>query len=116
MAFKAKMSEKQGLVIVELSGSLDSLAVDDFDVTINKIKRAGRKDALLVMKKIKFVSSRAIGSLFALQKWHANEGGMVKIAEAPAKIMDTFRLVGLETFIPCFDSSSEAIASFHSDQ
>ena len=116
MAFKAKMSEKKGLVIVELSGSLDSLAVDDFDVTINKLKKAGRKNALLVMKKIKFVSSRAIGSLFALHKWHASTGGMLKIAEAPAKIMDTFRMVGLETLIPCFESLSDAIASFESDE
>lgn len=116
MAFKAKMSEKQNLLIVELSGSLDSLAVEDFDIIINKIKKDGRKKALLVMKNVKFVSSRAIGSLFALHKWYDNIGGLLKIAEVPANIMETFRLVGLETMITCYQSSSDAIASFQIEQ
>jgi len=115
MAFKAKISEKEDVAIVELAGSLDSLSVDDLNITFNKVKKTGKQNVLLTMKKLKFINSRSIGSFISLNRWTKDTGGSLIIAEVPAKIMETFKLMRLETLIPFYNSSSDALKDFQED-
>ena len=114
MTVKVKISEKAGISIVKMSGVINSLSVDDLSISFNNVKKAGNKDILLVMKKIKFMNSSGAGAILSLAKWADRMGGIVKIAEVPKKIMEIFKLMRLDEIIEFYPSSSDALASFKS--
>jgi len=114
MTLKVKISEKQGVSIVQMSGVINSLSIDDLSISFNNVKKAGNTNILLVMKKIKFMNSSGAGAILSLAKWAGRMGGVVKIAEVPKKIMEIFKLMRLDEIIEFYSSLSDGLASFKS--
>lgn len=112
MAFQMKTKEMEGMLVVELSGSLDTTAADDLKTAFGEVKRAGRKRVILSLKGLKYIASSAIRELLSLGKWASQSQGALKIAEVPPNVMDIFRMVGLGNAVPILGPLSDAIDSF----
>lgn len=112
MPIQAKISEENNVAIVRIKGSIDSLSVDDLNYVFNDIKKTGLKNVLLVMKKVKFINSRAIGTIISFNRWTSTAGGVLKISQTPKKILETFRMVGLGELIDIYESTDDALMSF----
>ena len=114
MTLKVKISEKDGISIVKMTGVINSLSIEDLKIDFNNVKKAGNKNIILVMKKIKFMNSSGAGAILSLAKWADRIGGVVKIADVPKKIMEIFKLMRLDEIIEFYPSLSDALASFKS--
>lgn len=116
MPLQIKISEKDDVAVVFLSGSIDALSLSDLDIGFNRTIQTGKKKILLNMKGLTFLNSRAIGALISFNKWVKKVGGNLKIAEIPPNILQVFKMVRLDALIPMYPLSKEALESFNSPQ
>jgi len=112
MAFQMNIKESEDMMVVELSGSLDTLSAEDLKTAFGQVIRAGRKRIILSLKGLKYIASSSIRVFLYLGKAVNQSQGALKIAEVPPNVMDIFRMVGLGNAIPIFGSLSDAIDSF----
>jgi anti-anti-sigma factor len=112
MAFQISTQEKGGTLVVSLSGSLDTLFAEDLKTAFGQVLRTGKKRVVLNLQGVKYVASSAIRAFLYLGKSLQQGQGALRIAQVTPKVLEVFRMVGLGTAIPIFDSLSEALESF----
>jgi anti-anti-sigma factor len=61
---------------------------------------------------VKYVASSAIRVFLYLGKGLQQSQGALRIAQVTPKVLDVFKMVGLGTAIPIFDSLSDALEGF----
>ena len=112
MAFQISTKEKGGTLVVSLSGSLDTLFAEDLKTDFGQILRTGKKHIVLDLKGVKYVASGAIRAILYLGKSLQQNQGALRVAQVDPKVLEVFKMVGLGSALPIFDSLSEALDGF----
>jgi anti-sigma B factor antagonist len=112
MAIQTEIGHENGIVILAISGKIDSFSLDDLNAAFNTVMKKGGKKILLDMKGLRYINSKGIGSLISFLKWVEKIGGAVRLADVHSNIKETFQILGLERVLPLYDSLAEAMESF----
>lgn len=109
MAFQIKTQEQGGTLVVSLSGSLDTLFAEDLKTAFGQVLRTGKKQVVLNLQEVKYVASSSIRAFLYLGKALQQNQGTLRMAQVNPKVLEVFRMVGLGSVIPIFDSLSDAL-------
>lgn len=112
MAFQISTQEQGGTLVVSLSGSLDTLFAEDLKTAFGQVLRTGKKHVVLNLQGVKYVASSAIRAFIYLGKSLQQNQGALRMAQVNPKVLEVFKMVGLGTAIPIFNSLSDALKGF----
>jgi anti-sigma B factor antagonist len=100
-----KERKKEGFMIVELKGSLDTPAAKQFDARLKDIF-AFESTIIVNCRNLDYISSMGIRSIMtAARIVH----GRFALCEVLDRVKDVFELSGLLTFLPVYEKENDAI-------
>ncbi|MCB9111583.1 MAG: STAS domain-containing protein [Anaerolineales bacterium] len=105
-------SESKGdIVVVTVSGRIDSETAPDFDAEL--VKATGNSAKLVLeLKGVDYMSSAGLRAIVKAAQAVEPKGGSVKLAAAPELVSSVLYTVGLNQKVSEYNSVDEAIASF----
>lgn len=112
MAVRIDISEKKDIVILKITGKVDSFSVDDLKNGFSRIMKKGKTNILVNMKDLNYIDSRGIGSIVSFAKWVDTIGGEMKIAEMGSNIRQVFNLLSFDQLFSIYETETDALSSF----
>ena len=98
--------------VVTLSGRIDSSNAGDFDNALKDLVAKNRKNIVLDMSKLDYMSSAGLRAMVAALKSARNGGGDVVIAAPNERMVDTLKLVGFQSLFTQYDNVLDAVDAF----
>jgi anti-sigma B factor antagonist len=109
---KVKTREIENAVIINLEGEMMlGYEANDFHEAIQSAIEKSKKNIVIDLCEVKFISSWGIGILIHGYTTATNEGISFKLACVPANINQTFRKIKIDTIFKQFESVEEALKS-----
>jgi len=108
----ALQSEQKGnVVVVSVSGRVDSDTAPMFDAELTKAV-SGNAKLVLYLKGVEYMSSAGLRAIVKAAQAVEPKGGAVKMAAVPELVTSIFYTVGLNQKVAEYKSVEEAMASF----
>jgi anti-sigma B factor antagonist len=98
--------------VVKLSGKIDSSNASDFDNTLKDLLSNGRRNLVLDMSNLEYMSSAGLRAIVAALKSARSRGGDVVVAEPSERMVDTLKLVGFQSLFKQYDNVLDAVDAF----
>jgi anti-sigma B factor antagonist len=98
--------------VIALAGRIDSSNATDFDNAMKDLLSKGRRNIVLDMSKLDYMSSAGLRAMVAALKSARNGGGNVVIAEPNERMVDTLKLVGFQSLFTQYPHVLDAVDSF----
>lgn len=112
MEIKVESMKRSELVTV--SGEVNSATAPELDKTLQGLIQAGNKNLAVNLRDVSFMSSAGLQALIGAQMKVRRmvPGGNVVLSEVPARLKETFELVGFHHVFDFYSSDVEAVGSF----
>ena len=113
--FRFETSERVGVAVLKLHGSLDALSADALKAEVVRLAE-GRKSAKVVvdMGDLRLIDSTGVGVLISLFKRMRTQGGAVLFAGLTAQPREIFRLLRLERSLDLVETVEQALTKSNS--
>jgi anti-sigma B factor antagonist len=98
--------------VITLSGRIDSSNAADFDSALKNALGQGRRNIVLDMSKLEYMSSAGLRAMVAALKLARSSGGNVVIAQPNERMVDTLKLVGFQSLFAQYGNVLDAVDSF----
>jgi len=111
-ALKMRLSflqERSDVIIVFLSGYIDTYNTKYFNDQIDKVLSAGYIKLVLDCNQLNYMSSTGIGAMTGIMKTLKTRGGEIILVNIQPKVMDVFQLLGFSSFFAIKNSYEEVI-------
>ena len=109
---KEVLPENPEVVLVRLSGSLDTETSRDFSSKMEELVSAGWHKVVLDLGEVDFVSSGGWGAIIsALRKVHAKGGDLV-LLNLKGQVKRVFKMLGFRAILKNYDDIEGALAHF----
>lgn len=109
LVVETEINEIEDVVVLSISGRLDSLTAGELERTCSKILKDETDSVLLKLKKLEYISSAGLQVIFDLAKKLKTNNKNLKIAEANEHILNIFEMSGLTSLVPPFSTVEEAL-------
>ena len=110
---KIKVSEKYNAVVIELKGNvMGGPEAIEFSDTLKKLLADGKKNIVLDLSDVKFMSSSGLGMLISGLTTVKNGEGILKLANVTDKIQSLLMITKIITIFESYDTLDQAIKSF----
>lgn len=96
-------------ILAEVSGAIDSATLEDFQVSVEEIRRGGATRLVLDLAKVRFVNSTGLGYLVKVNDALRDAGGGVALIRVPAKVRLVIEMLGLDTYFSMRENEDEAL-------
>jgi anti-anti-sigma factor len=107
---KVKVNETGNAVIIKLEGEMMlGYEANDFHEAIRTTIEKGKKNIVVDMCEVKFISSWGIGILIHGYTTATNAESSFKLACVPANIKETFTKIKIDSIFPQFSNVEEAL-------
>ncbi len=107
--------EKDGVVILDLEGSID-INASDFIEAVGGALKAGSKKILCNFKGIVSVDYIGVSVLAIIYKNVLNHKGTIKFCNISPHVSRLFSIVGLNRVLECYDTEKTALHSFKEEE
>ena len=100
--------------LVNVSGMIDSANAPDLEAKLLDLIEGGKKNLVLNMSEVTFISSPGLKALLAAQIRSRKKvpPGEVVISEMPENLREVLELVGLHHLFRFYEQDIEAVGSF----
>ena len=105
-------SQRRDVTIMELRGQLDSITSSEVEKNLEKLLDSERWRIVVDLKNITYVSSAGWGTFMGMLKEIKINQGDLKLAGISDEVMDVFKLLEIDSFLPTYETASEAVLSF----
>jgi anti-anti-sigma factor len=105
-------TEDDNLIVVELSGKLDSDTSDLFFARLEQEVKKGHTRLIFDCHKLEYISSLGFGMMIRAHSRLQKAGGSVRFARLEGMLGEAFRVVGFHKLFDNHDSVEAAAASF----
>jgi anti-sigma B factor antagonist len=110
---KIKKSEKDGVVVLDLSGEMhggqENLELIDI---VKELGAEKKLDIVINLSKVKWISSTGLGILVSARSHLTKEGGAIKLCKPNDRVLGILQVTRLNMIFDVYDSVEKAIASF----
>ncbi|MEJ2195899.1 MAG: STAS domain-containing protein [Ignavibacteriaceae bacterium] len=108
-----KIDEKYNAVVLELKGKLmGGPFMQEMNETLHKFIDEGKKNVVIDLGGVSFVSSSGIGILISAYTTMKNNGGNLKIANISDKVKGLLSITKLDSIFEHYSEVDEALKSF----
>jgi anti-anti-sigma factor len=101
-----------GVLLVDISGRLNSSAADDAEDRIVNVAQGEDKFILLNLEKLEYVTSAGLRVILRGARLLQENLGELKICNARGAVKDALEMFGFHTLLKVYDSEKEALSAF----
>lgn len=101
--------EELGVVVITLSGRVDSDGANQLKQALNTQVEAGNHKLLLVMRDVSYINSAGLRVLADVVTTTQQHGGNVRLVELTERVRRVFEIIGFLQFFPVYDNVIEAL-------
>ena len=105
-------TEKNGILVIALSGELDAHTVTQLKGTIDKAIASGKIKIMFDFTALSYISSAGIGVLNAALASVKAKSGKITIGGVSKTVMDTLDVMYFTKKVDVFPSPADALAGF----
>ncbi len=105
------IDRRKDYVVAAISGSIDSLSLDEFREKTQPLLEKPGSDLLLDMAQVGYVNSDGLARLVELNNAAKAEESSVVLISPPPLVRDVLRATRLDTCMPIVDTLEEALAA-----
>ncbi len=106
------VSETKGIQILEITGRMDGELAAAMGQALEEILSQGHDKLVLNLGNVDYISSPGLREIVRAYKRAQAGGGDLRIASPSERVMDVFKLAGLDTTLQIFRSDIQAVDSF----
>lgn len=107
-----KISETENAVLITLEGEMMlGYEANDFHEAIKSSLEKKKKNVVVDLSEVKFITSWGIGILIHGYTTATNGGTSFKLAAVPEKVKETFSKIKIDSIFKQYDSVEEALKS-----
>lgn len=106
---KVTRSEREGVVILRLSGEFDSFETDEMRRVFEGCIREGKKSVVFDLTDLVFANSTTIAYFIAAQKRARDVGGGLVLAKPSDFLLRTLKTLGLDQVLSLTTNIDDAI-------
>ncbi len=99
------------VLLIELSGQLDSIGCDDLNELVERSISDDVKHLIIDCQGLSYISSNGLGMLVQLHTTMKKRGGEARIAGVQGMIAEVIQMVMLDKVLHLYPSAEEAIRS-----
>lgn len=104
--------EQNGVHIFVVQGRVDTQGAVDLDLALQAAVAAGKHQMVLDMAGVRYISSAGLRTLADVLTKNRENGGDLKLATLPDKIMRVFKIIGFHNFFSIYDTVEAALAAY----
>ncbi|MGQ9525224.1 MAG: STAS domain-containing protein [Armatimonadota bacterium] len=112
MELKIDVREVGDVVILDLTGELDTYSCSSLRSAIVNLVDHGKLNILLNLAGVEYIDSQGLGTLVGGLKRTTEHGGQLKLVNANSQIQKVLNITGLVRVFEHLASEEEAIKSF----
>ncbi|MGA2480312.1 MAG: STAS domain-containing protein [Spirochaetia bacterium] len=105
-----RVQELKTCLTMKLKGEIDTYSAPFFQRSAQKAIDAGFVHLVLVLDRVDYISSKAVGALIQIQQSARDRGGDLVMARVHPRVMGVFKVLSLENFFQCAPSPAGALA------
>ncbi len=107
-----KVSESEQAILIKLEGEMMlGYEANDFHEAIKSSLEKKKKNVVVDLSEVKFITSWGIGILIHGYTTASNEGTSFKLAAVPEKVKETFSKIKIDSIFQQYNSVEEALKS-----
>ena len=106
------VSEIKGVQVIEIAGRMDGELAAEVGMALDEVLSQGHEKLVLDLGSVDYISSPGLREIVRAYKRAQANGGDLRIANPSERVLDVFKLAGLDTTIRIYRSDAQAIASF----
>ena len=107
-----KINESENAVLIKLEGDMMlGYEANDFHEAIKSSLEKKKKNVVVDLSEVKFITSWGIGILIHGYTTATNGGTSFKLAAVPEKVKETFRKIKIDSIFKQYNSVEEALKS-----
>ena len=103
------LSEKSGVVLMEISGRVDTSSAPNLENEINRLIGEGKRQLLLNMSGVIYISSGGLRVLLSTAKKLRGEHDHLGLCCLSPEVNKILRLAGFTSIFPIFPSEGDAV-------
>jgi anti-anti-sigma factor len=109
---KIETRKNQDVLVVDMSGTLDSTSSGEAGDRIVNIAKGEHKRVLLNLAELEYVSSAGLRVILRGAKLLQGKRGELKICNAKGPVKDVLKTSGFNNLIRVYDTEQEAFSAF----
>ncbi|MBO9308433.1 MAG: STAS domain-containing protein [Chloroflexi bacterium] len=109
---QVSVSEMRRVMLIEVSGRVDSLSATKLGEALNEQIDSGRNRLVIDLSNVEYISSAGLRELVSAAKKVRSSGGDLRIAGPSHRVRDVLQLAGLLELLQVFPTQIEAVSSF----
>lgn len=107
---KVNVKESETAIVIKLEGEMMlGYEANDFHEAIRSSLEKNKKNIIIDMCEVKFISSWGIGILIHGYTTATNAGGSFKLACVPVNIKETFKKIKIDSIFEQFNTVEQAL-------
>jgi anti-anti-sigma factor len=111
-AMEIQVNFKQGVVVVTISGDMDTDAAGELDQVFRKLIRDGRVKLVVDLQGLAYTSSAGLRALVGGVREARQQGGDLRLAAVQPEVNKVLDLTGFTSVLKIYDDTLSAVASF----
>jgi len=106
------VSEIKGIQVIEITGRMDGELAARMGQALDEVLSQGHDRLVLDLGSVDYISSPGLREIVRAYKRAQAGGGDLRIANPSDRVLDVFKLAGLDTTLRIYRSDAQAIDSF----
>lgn len=106
-----KVTEQDGIVIVELAGRMDATTTPEFESATRALLAEGKKCLLIDMARLEYISSAGLRGILVLVKALKACSGKLAFCSLQPMAAEVFRISGFNAMLTVRDSREDALSA-----
>ena len=111
MSLEIKISEEKEVVVVKLTGNLDTNTAPDAEAEINSWLEKGTQKMVINLEETKYVSSAGLRIFLATAKKMTAKGGAVKLCSPNEVVQEILDISGFSSILDVKKTEEEALGA-----
>ncbi|MCZ6689224.1 MAG: STAS domain-containing protein [Planctomycetota bacterium] len=95
--------------LAEVTGAIDTATLEEFQASMEEIRKGGSARIVLDLSKVRFINSTALGYLVKVNDRLKDDGGGIALIRVPAKVRLVIEMLGLNTYFSIRDNEDDAL-------
>ncbi|MGD2163117.1 MAG: STAS domain-containing protein [Anaerolineales bacterium] len=104
--------EHKRVVVVSVSGRIDSATAGEFEDVLNEFTQHGKNNLVLDLSEVDFISSAGLRVLVTARKAVKSAGGEIVFADSSEQVIETLEIAGLDVLFEQYPDRETAVGSF----
>lgn len=105
------LKKPTSIVVVHLSGSFDSTAIDTFEEEIEPYLEQGQRHFIFDCQHLEYINSNAINEILRIYHHTHNLYGFLYLVAVNNNLREILSMVGITQFIPVVDTTRDVLAT-----